>query len=288
MSAQRPTGGTLRGLSYSGGDSVALHAWAMDGPPVAPLLVLLHAGGPDHHSMLPLARHLADLGRVVTPDIRGYGASTCRDPAAHTWDRYSADVVALLDALGASSAVLAGAGLGSTIALRTALTHPDRVSAVVAIGVEDIEDDEAKAAEIAFLDAFARRVAEHGIAAGWEPILDQFPPLVGAMVRDAIPRSDPASIVAAAAIAHDRSFATVGELAAVTAPVLVFPGTDPRHPTALAEHLAATVAGGQLARVRIDAELHTADDLAAATAPAIRAFLTGPAAPRRFRSGPVG
>ncbi len=64
---------------------------------------------------------------------------------------------------------------------------------------------------------FADRVATHGIEAGWAPILAGFPPVVGAMVRDAIPRSDPASIVAAAAIGRERSIRDVTELVAIPA-----------------------------------------------------------------------
>ncbi|MEU3611850.1 hypothetical protein ABZ725_05950 [Streptomyces sp. NPDC006872] len=91
------------------------------------------------------------------------------------------------------------------------------------------------------------------------------------MVRDAIPRSDPAGIVAAAGIGHDRSFRSVDELAAITAPTLVFPGADPRHPTALAE-AAAALPHGRLATIAIGDDLRTAEDLA--LAPAVREFLT--------------
>ncbi|WP_433331326.1 alpha/beta fold hydrolase [Spirillospora sp. CA-294931] len=264
-------------IAYRGSDGCPLYATALgQGPP----LVLLHAGGPDHLSMLPIADGLADLRTVVLPDIRGYGRSVCTDPVRHTWAQYTDDVVRLLDRLGLPGAALGGAGLGSTITLRAAAAHPSRVEAAVLIGVEDIEDDEAKRAEIRFLDAFAARVEADGIEAGWEPILAQFPPVVGAMVRDAIPRSDPASIVAAAAIAHDRSFRHVDELATITAPTLVFPGTDPRHPTALAEQVARTLPNGHLARAAVSFDLHTPEDLALALVPDIRSFLGG-AGPRR-------
>ncbi|WP_017596698.1 alpha/beta fold hydrolase [Nocardiopsis potens] len=262
-------------ISRQAADGCTLHA-TVTGEGQA--LVLMHAGGPDRESMLPLAERLADRFMVVLPDLRGYGRSVCKDPARHTWDQYVEDVIGLLDHIGVSSAVLAGAGLGSTITLRTAAAYPNRVRAAVLIGVEDIEDDEAKEAEIRFLDAFAARVEADGIEAGWEPILAGFPPVVGAMVRDAIPRSDPASIVAAASIGHDRSFRSVGELAAITVPTLVFPGTDPRHPTALAEEAAGSLPNGRLAAVSIGDDLRTAADLARATAPAIREFLTGPVA----------
>ncbi|MFQ6143764.1 alpha/beta fold hydrolase [Streptomyces seoulensis] len=258
-------------ISYRADDACLLHAAAIG---AGPTVVLLHAGGPDHTSMLPLAERLADRHRVVLPDLRGYGRSVCTDPARHTWARYTADVIRLLDHLGVARAVLGGAGLGSTITLRTAAAHPDRVRAAVLIGVEDIEeDDAAREAEVRFLDAFAARVATGGLEAAWAPILGRLPPMVGAMVRDALPRCDPASIAAAAAIGRDRAFRSVADLAAVTAPALVFPGADPRHPTALARRVAATLPGGRLAAPALDARLRTAEDLAAAVAPAVRAFL---------------
>ncbi|WP_280185176.1 MULTISPECIES: alpha/beta fold hydrolase [Nocardia] len=257
-------------LSYRGRDGCPLHATVVG---TGPALILMHAGGPDHESMLPLAERLADRHMVVLPDLRGYGRSVCADPARHTWAQYTDDVVYLLDYLGLPAASFGGAGLGSTITLRMAAENPRRVRAGVLIGVEDIEDDAAKEEEIRFLDAFAERVAADGIEAGWAPILAGFPPVVGAMVRDAIPRSDPASIVAAAAIGRDRSFRDVAELGAITAPMLVFPGTDARHPAALAEHVAKVLPHGRLAPVTISGDLQTAEDLARVTAPAIQKFL---------------
>jgi 3-oxoadipate enol-lactonase len=267
-------------FTYRGGDGWPLYATTVDSAAGTaaggenPVLVLLHGGGPDHHSLVPLARQLIDRYTVVLPDVRGYGRSVCADPARHTWAQYVDDVIALLDHLGVRRAVVGGAGIGTIITLRAALAHPGRVGALVLISVEDIEDDEKKEAEIAFLDAFAARVRAEGIEAAWEPILENLAPIIGAMVRDAIPRSDPASIAAAAAIGRDRSFRTVGELAAVTAPTLIIPGIDERHPTALAEELARVLPRGHLAPVTLSADLHTADDFARAFAPTIRDFLT--------------
>ncbi|MCA1620506.1 MAG: hypothetical protein LC795_14595 [Acidobacteria bacterium] len=93
------------------------------------------------------------------------------------------------------------------------------------------------------------------------------------MVRDAIPRSDPASIAAAAAIGRDRSFQTVEELAAITAPTLIIPGIDARHPAALAEELARILPEGRLAPAALSADPRTAEDFALALAPAIQDFL---------------
>lgn len=267
-------------VSYRGSDGSPLFAAVIkaEGQRVprgeGPVLVLLHGGGPDHHSLVPLARLLCDSHTVVLPDVRGYGRSVCTDELRHTWAQYAEDVIALLDHLGVRRAVVGGAGVGTTITLRAAVAHPDRVCALVLISVEDIEDDEKKEAEIAFMDAFAARVRADGIEAAWEPILSTLPPIIGAMVRDAIPHSDPASVAAAAAIGRDRSFRTVEELAVITAPTLIIPGIDWRHPRELAEKLAGTLPRGHLAPVKLSADLHTLDDFAQAFAPTIRQFLT--------------
>lgn len=257
-------------FTYHGSDGCRLYVTTVgDGPP----LVLLHGGGPDHHSLLPLAQRLADQHTVVLPDVRGYGRSICADPACHTWDQYTDDLIALLDELGVDRADLGGTGLGSTITLRTALAHPDRVRAAILISVEDIEDDQAKEDETAFLDAFAEQVRTDGIEAAWAPILGMFPPVIAAMVRDAIPRCDPASIAAAANIGRDRAFRSIDDLAGVTVPTLIIPGSDPRHPTQLGDTLSHVLPKGVLAPVTVSSDLHTADDLAAAIAPTIRDFL---------------
>ncbi|QHE74182.1 alpha/beta fold hydrolase [Rhodococcus sp. WAY2] len=260
----------MRQINYPGDDGARLFA---AGCGEGPVVVLLHGGGPDHHSLLPMATRLEDRFTVVVPDVRGYGRSVCRDPALHTWSRYADDVIALLDHLGAPEAVIGGTGLGGTIALRAALAFPSRVRAVVVISAEDIEDDEAKLAETALMDRFAERVRGDGIEAAWELFLPHLQPLIGNLVRSAIPRADPGSVAAAAAIGRDRSFRTLDELGAIDVPVLIVPGADERHPAELAERMSATIPHATLARnVSFDA-LETADDLADAVVPQIRRFL---------------
>lgn len=261
---------------YSGSDGCPLYAATLEATErdTARLPVfLLHGGGPDHHSMIPLARYLADHQRIILPDIRGYGLSVCRDPDRHTWAQYVDDVATLLDHLHIERVVLGGTGIGTTISLRTAIEYPDRIAGLVLISIEDIEDDTAKAAEIELLDAFAERVRSEGLAAAWEPILAHMAPIIGALVRDALTRSDPASIAAAAAIGRDRSFRDVAELAVIQAPALIFPGMDYRHPAALAEIIAALLPRGSLAKAKLGNELRSAEALAHALGPAISSAL---------------
>ena len=103
---------------------------------------MFSAGIADRVAVRPLSELLAERHRVVLPDIRGVGQSVCADPARHGWSRYVDDLQALLDRVEADRAVVAGAGMGSTIALRAGLDLPDRLDGVVAAGVEALQLDE--------------------------------------------------------------------------------------------------------------------------------------------------
>jgi pimeloyl-ACP methyl ester carboxylesterase len=264
-------------LTYKGSDGCALYATLIENRSAKAnsdsAVVLLHGGGPDHHSLIQLAERLADRYAVVLPDIRGYGQSVCTDPSRHTWSRYANDIITLLNHLGVERAVIGGAGIGTTISLRAAVAYPSRVKALVLISVEDIEDDEAKAAEIQFMDDFAARARNEGIEAAWAPILPGLAPIIETMVRDAIPRSNAASIAAAAHIGRDRSFRKVEELAVITVPTLVIPGMDHRHPVALAEAIAKVLPQGHLAPITISTDIRTLEEFGDAFAPVIREFL---------------
>ncbi|GLF97362.1 alpha/beta fold hydrolase [Streptomyces yaizuensis] len=274
---ENSTGGVGRGpvltaVTFRGGDGCPLHAWTTgSGPPV----VLLHGGGPDHRGLLPLAARLSGRHTVVLPDGRGFGRSACPHEEHHTWSRYAADVVALLDLLGLGAAVVGGTGLGGTVALRMAVEHPGRVRAVVVISAEDIEDDAAKEAERVFFERFAARVRADGVAAGWDPVLTDLAPLIGNLVREAMPRADAASLAAFCAIGRDRAFRSVADLAVIGAPVLVVPGSDARHPADLAARLADALPRGRLSPVPLSSTILTAEDLGAVLGPVVAAFLVG-------------
>jgi pimeloyl-ACP methyl ester carboxylesterase len=101
----------------------------------APLIVLLH-GFPE---LACTWRHqvpaLAQAGyHVLAPDQRGYGGSTKpHDVDAYTVVELSADVVGLLDDVGADRAVLVGHDFGGVVAWGAPLLHPDRFAGVVGI-----------------------------------------------------------------------------------------------------------------------------------------------------------
>ena len=268
MEIEFPGAGECSLFAFTEGDDAS-------GSPLhrAPVVVLMHGGGPDHRSLVPLARELSDTATVILPDVRGYGRSVCRNPAHHTWSQYADDVISLLDHLGLRSAVIGGAGLGATISLRTALAFSDRVAGLILISVEDIEDDAAKRAEIAFMEAFAARMRQQGPEAAWSPILPDLAPVIGSMVRDSMATVDRESAVAAAAIGYDRAFRTIEDLIPIDVPTLIIPGTDWRHPAALATRLAERLQSAQLAQVGAWSDLPSAAEFGQALAPAIREFI---------------
>ncbi len=68
--------------------------------------------------------------RIVTPDLRGHGASA---PTTTPFTLYDAvgDALAILDHLQVARAVWIGLSIGGMVALRAALRHPDRVAGLV-------------------------------------------------------------------------------------------------------------------------------------------------------------
>ena len=103
------------------------------GPPV----VLCHGFPESWYSWRHQLPALADAGfRAVAPDMRGYG-QTDRPHEIHQYTLFHlvGDMVGLLDALDAESAVIAGHDWGATVAWHAALLRPDRFRAVIGLSV---------------------------------------------------------------------------------------------------------------------------------------------------------
>jgi len=77
------------------------------------------------------AELIADRYRFVAIDARGHGHTEWGPPDAYTPDRYLADALAALDAIGSAPVVVMGSSFGAATALRLATHHSDRVSALI-------------------------------------------------------------------------------------------------------------------------------------------------------------
>ena len=115
-------------------EGVALH-YLEAGPKEGELVVLLHGFPEFSHGWRPLMAVLAEAGfHVIAPDQRGYAESD--KPAgwaAYDVDRLVADVLAILDHVGAAQANVVGHDWGAIVAWWTATTHPDRVKRLIAL-----------------------------------------------------------------------------------------------------------------------------------------------------------
>lgn len=78
---------------------------------------------------------LAPRFRVVNPDLRGHGRSGHATRPFSLYDAV-ADVVAVLDQLGIERATWCGLSIGGMVALRAALTRPERVAGLILLDTD--------------------------------------------------------------------------------------------------------------------------------------------------------
>jgi len=102
-----------------------------------PLVLLCHGFPETRYSWRHQLGALATAGfHAVAPDMRGYGKSDRPDAIdQYTIFHLVGDMVGLLDALQAPTAVIVGHDWGATVAWHAALLRPDRFRAVVGLSV---------------------------------------------------------------------------------------------------------------------------------------------------------
>jgi pimeloyl-ACP methyl ester carboxylesterase len=100
-----------------------------------PLVILCHGFPESWYSWRHQLAALAEAGfHVVAPDMRGYGQTD----SPHAIDQFTlfhlvGDIIGLLDALGAETAVIAGHDWGGPVAWWSALLRPDRFRGVIGL-----------------------------------------------------------------------------------------------------------------------------------------------------------
>ena len=113
------------------GQSIAYRVMG-DGPP----LLLLHGFPQTHALWAKVAPELARDFTVVTPDLRGYGASSKpRGVENYTFREMGADQLALMAHLGHERFHLVGHDRGGRTAHRMALDAPDRIASLTVMDI---------------------------------------------------------------------------------------------------------------------------------------------------------
>jgi pimeloyl-ACP methyl ester carboxylesterase len=227
---------------------------AGEGPPI----VLLHGLTATRRNVVQGSRHLLGRGRrLIGYDARGHGESApAPDPDAYEYADLARDLTAVLDSLGLDRVVLVGSSMGAATAMRFALAHAERVTALVQItpayaGVERLTPDGlahwdrlAGALEAGDLDAFVEQSGANALPERWrEP--------ARMATRQRLERHRDLQAVARAlrVVPRSEAFTGLDELSSLDVPVLVVAsddGPDPGHPRAIAEEYARRLPTAEL------------------------------------------
>lgn len=102
-----------------------------------PVVVLCHGFPESWYSWRQQLPALAAAGfHAVAPDMRGYGQTDKPEAVdQYTQLHHVGDMIGVLDALGAETAVIAGHDWGAPVAWNTSLLRPDRIRAVITLSV---------------------------------------------------------------------------------------------------------------------------------------------------------
>lgn len=203
-------------------------------------VVLLHGLGNSLYSWEGVARSLRTTYRVIRFDLRGSGESAVPS-GPYTPAAFTADLGGLLDELDVEAAHLVGHSLGSLVAARFGVEHPDRVRTLSLIsggpGTPEAErEDQREIAESIEREGMADRADAEVESSFSDHTRSTRPELLG-LYRELIRANDPAGY--AAAMRGMLAFDLRNELDAIQGPTLLVTGEADRVTPPLASFLLA-------------------------------------------------
>ncbi len=213
-------------------------AYTIHGAPSAraPLL-LTHGFGASQAMWAPNLDALSRERRVLTWDLPGHGASAHAGAGELSHDGCIAEMLKLLDRLGAERAVIGGMSLGGYLSLLFCARHPERVVALLLVDTgPGFRDDSAREAWNSWVGGLADDLEARGLDA-----------LRSGPEAEAAEHAGGAVALAAAARAiltqrDEEAFASLG---AIAVPTLVVVGADDDPFLASAEAMARRIPGAR-------------------------------------------
>lgn len=149
-------------------DGVKIH-YEVHGPGngTGPTILLSHGYSSTSRMWDGQVAALKDRYQVVVWDMRGHGESDYpKDPSRYSEALTVGDMAALLDAVGAKKAIVAGLSLGGYMSLAFHATHPERVDALMLFDTgPGFKKDEARAKWNETAHQRAARLDAEGLAA---------------------------------------------------------------------------------------------------------------------------
>jgi 3-oxoadipate enol-lactonase len=213
-----------------------------------PDVVLLHGVGLDRSMWDRCVPRLARSYRVTAVDLRGHGRSGAAATGTTLAD-LAADVVEVLDDVGAGRVHLVGFSLGALVAQYVAATRPERVTTLALVSsVAQRTADERAAVQLrlqAATDDLGKTVdaaVERWFDADWQR---REPGLVDA-VRATMLANDPESYLACYTVFAGGDAEVGPLLGRITAPTLAVTGSDdPGSTPDMSHRLAAAIPGAR-------------------------------------------
>jgi 3-oxoadipate enol-lactonase/4-carboxymuconolactone decarboxylase len=259
---------------------LAIHV-LIEGPPGAAPLVLLHSLGTTAHIWDAQAAELSRSFRVIRPDLRGHGLTTCT-PGPYSMGLFADDLAGLLTELNIQQFHLGGISIGGLIAQSFAAAHPGRVASLMlvdtALAIPPAQSwtDRAATVRAKGIGAIADAVLARWVT---QPFFSA-PETSG--LREMLMRTPAEGYAASAeAIAAADLTATTSALQIPT--LIVVGDQDQATPIAAAQALNAAIAGSSLIIIENAAHIPTGETPAEVTA-ALTGFLT-PAVTDYFDAG---
>ncbi|MDB5812252.1 MAG: alpha/beta-hydrolase [Betaproteobacteria bacterium] len=128
----------------------------------APYLILQHGNGRSGEFWYSWIPYLSRFYKVVRPDVRGLGQSAADFDLASefTLEHCVADVLAILDELGAASAHFCGESMGGMIGMAFAATHAARVRTLTLVSTPISINEKGK---VTFADKQSKEERERGV-----------------------------------------------------------------------------------------------------------------------------
>ena len=202
-----------------------LHYW-MAGPPEAPLVVLTHGEGANHHSFDAQVQTFAHYYRVLTWDIRGHGKSVSNQP--FSLDMSVDDLWAILTHAGYSQAILVGLSVGGTITQLFAHRFPEAVQGLALLSCTPIQAVDSAANQfLGRLTSGLLRSLPFWFIRAQMPAYLSIRPEVQAYTAEAMQESGQENFLAAWQ-AYEEGFPLEGSLYPIAQPLLIALGAYDR------------------------------------------------------------
>ena len=250
-----------------------LVATAIESATDGPLLILGPSLGTSSTVLWePVIPALAAQYRIVAWDLPGHGASPATTEP-YTIEELADGVVAILDELGADTALYAGVSIGGAVGLALGIHHPGRFAklAIVASAAK-IGTPEGWIERAAFVREQSTSALVVGSAQRWfgPGVMEEQPVVSGRLLHSLRDADDESYSLACEAL---RDFDVVDQLGEIEVPVLALYGDhDETTPQAAAEQIAAGVRDGRAVLIEGSAHLPPANK-PSATARELLAFL---------------